>query len=138
MEPYPKAYLYRRVVQAKLFIDGHFAEPIDVDAISGEASFSKFHFIRLFKRSYGLAPHAYLTRVRLAHARAMLDRGAAVNDACLSVGFSSAATFTRLFKKHTGQAPSRYSAERLQRTRSIAERPLAFVPGCFATANGWM
>jgi AraC-like DNA-binding protein len=50
---YPKAYLYRRIVKAKLFIDAHFAEPIDVDAISNKAAFSKFHFIRLFKQVYG-------------------------------------------------------------------------------------
>src|SRR5262245_2298210 len=65
---YPKAYLYRRVVQAKLFIDAHFSEEIDVDDISSEAAFSKFHFIRLFKSVYGLAPHAYLTTVRVQQA----------------------------------------------------------------------
>ena len=50
MEQFPKIYLYRRVVQAKLFIDGHFDENIELDNIAEEACFSKFHFIRLFKK----------------------------------------------------------------------------------------
>lgn len=50
---YPKLYLYRRLVQAKLSIDAHYAEAIDLDNIAGEAAFSKYHFIRLFGRIYG-------------------------------------------------------------------------------------
>ncbi len=42
---YPKAYHYRRIVQAKRYIDEHFNESIDLEAISEEANFSKFHFL---------------------------------------------------------------------------------------------
>ena len=52
MEQYPKIYLYRRIVQAKLFIDNHFGEDIDLGNIADEAFFSRFHFIRLFKTIY--------------------------------------------------------------------------------------
>ena len=37
--PYPKLYFYKRLVQAKLFIDSHYAEPIDLDNIADEAFF---------------------------------------------------------------------------------------------------
>ena len=33
MEQYEKLYLYKRIVQAKLFIDNNFADNIDVDLI---------------------------------------------------------------------------------------------------------
>ncbi|MEL6253160.1 MAG: AraC family transcriptional regulator [Bacteroidota bacterium] len=49
-EAYPKVYLYRRVVQVKHYIDEHFSEKLDLDAISDEAYFSKYHFLRLFKK----------------------------------------------------------------------------------------
>ena len=68
-EHYPKIYLYRRIVQAKLFIDKFYSEKIDLDNISDEAYFSKFHFIRLFKSIYGKTPHQYLTTVRIEKAQ---------------------------------------------------------------------
>ena len=62
--PYPKLYFYKRLVQAKLFIDSHYAEPIDLDNIADEAFFSKFHFIREFKKIYRNTPHQYLIHVQ--------------------------------------------------------------------------
>jgi AraC-like DNA-binding protein len=136
-QEYPKAYLYRRIVQAKLFIDAHHAEPIDVDNISGEAAFSKFHFIRLFKGIYGLAPHAYLTHVRVDHAKELLDRGLPVTDACHAVGFTSPGSFSRLFRRRVGLSPSAYREARLRIGQAVRQRPLNFIPGCFADAKGW-
>jgi AraC-like DNA-binding protein len=49
----PKTYLYRRVLNAKLFIEQHYDERIDLNGISGEALFSKFHFFRIFKALTG-------------------------------------------------------------------------------------
>jgi AraC-like DNA-binding protein len=68
-ELYPRVYLYRRIVQAKLFIDSKYADKIDLDNISDEACFSKFHFIRLFNSIYGKTPHQYLTFVRIEKAQ---------------------------------------------------------------------
>lgn len=42
---YPKIYLYRRILQAKLFIDQYYADHIDLNSIADEAIFSKFHFM---------------------------------------------------------------------------------------------
>ena len=61
MENYPKMYLYRCIVQAKLFIDNNYADRIDLSQIADEAFFSRFHFRRLFKQAYGKTPHHYLT-----------------------------------------------------------------------------
>ena len=58
-DEYQKAYLYRQIVQAKLYIDQHYAENIDVQNIAYQAHFSKFHFLRLFKSIYGKTPHQY-------------------------------------------------------------------------------
>ncbi len=44
------ADVYKKIVDAKVFIDEHFDSPIDLDAIAGEACLSRFHFHRLFRR----------------------------------------------------------------------------------------
>lgn len=137
-QPYPRMYLYRRLVQAKLFIDTHYAEPIDLDAIADEAYFSKFHFIKQFKNIYHRTPHQYLMHVRIEKARDLLNAGNPVADVCYAVGFESLPSFSGLFKRVTGMSPSVYLAQQRQLKAQIVAAPLAFIPGCFAQKNGWL
>ena len=129
---YPKMYLYKRVVQAKLFIDQNYGESIDLDNIADEAYFSKFHFIRLFKKIYNRTPHQYLQLVRIEEASKLLKTNSTVAEACHAVGFESLSSFSGLFKKIMGHSPTAYSALQGQIRNRIKEVPLQFVPGCFA------
>jgi len=137
-EQYPKVYLYRRIVQAKLFIDNNYADKIDLNNISNEAYFSKFHFIRLFRTIYGKTPHQYLTSVRIEKAIQLLRSGKTVSEVCSLVGFNSLTSFSGLFKRITGLSPSAYLAQQQQMKIQITKTPLAFVPGCYAYKNGWI
>jgi len=105
-ELFSKEYQINQIAVAKLFIDSHFSDNIDLNCLSGVSLFSKFHFIRLFKRYYGRTPYQYLTEVRVARAKQLLKSGIPVSQACFSVGFDSVTSFTGLFKKITGSTPS--------------------------------
>lgn len=134
---YPKVYLYRRVVKAKLFIDQHYHEPINLDVISGKAFFSSYHFIRLFNKIYGKTPHQYLIRVRIDKAKMLLRTAMPVQQVCFAVGFDSVGSFSTLFKKITSLSPSQFQHQQLQRNLEISKAPLKFIPNCFAEQNGW-
>ena len=134
---YQKIYLYKRIVQAKLFIDAHYAEKIDLSNIADEAYFSKFHFTRLFRDIYGKTPHHYLTQVRIDHAKQLLAKQFPVSEVCFLVGFESVTSFAGLFKKLTGSAPSAFQLQQQERKTSIAASPLHFIPNCFAETKGW-
>jgi AraC-like DNA-binding protein len=136
-EQHTQIYVYKRVVQAKLYIDAHYSEGLDLDNISDEACFSKFHFIRLFKSMYGRTPHQYLTWVRIEQAKLLLQKGNAVSETCFRVGFDSVSSFTGLFKKLAGATPSAYQKQYLLMQQQIAKAPLQFIPNCFAQQNGW-
>jgi AraC-like DNA-binding protein len=138
IEQLPKIYLSRRIVQAKLFIDDHFADQINLHAIADEAFFSKFHFIRLFKNIYGKTPHQYLTWVRIEKAKILLQTEIKIADVCFAVGFSSISSFTGLFKRITALTPSSYQQQQLIRRKEISRVPLKFIPHCFAEQNGWI
>lgn len=133
---YPNIYLYRRVVNAKLYIDKHYHCAIDLDNIADEACFSKFHFIRLFKKIYGHTPYQYLTAIRIHNARQQLKEGLTVAETCYAVGFESVSSFTGLFKKMTGATPAAYQAAELKKKALTLLRPLHFIPGCFASLQG--
>lgn len=136
MDQYPKINLYRRIVQAKLFIDDNFAENIDLNNIADEACFSKFHFIRQFKKIYGKTPHQYLKVVRIEKAMQLLRTNVPVTDACYAVGFESLSSFSGLFKRIVGLTPSAYLAQQRQIKAQILKTPLKFIPGCFGDKNG--
>jgi len=134
---YPKAYFYKRIVQAKMYIDEHFAEPIDVHHIANEAFFSKFHFIRQFKKVYGRTPHQYLTHVRIQQAKTLLESNHSVSETCYLVGYDSLSSFSNLFKRLVKITPSTYLAMQQKRQALTQQAPLQFVPGCFAQRYGW-
>jgi AraC-like DNA-binding protein len=134
---YPKMYLYRRVVQAKLFIDVHYHGPLNLDDIADEAYFSKFHFIRLFKATYGKTPHQYLIAVRIDNAQRLLKSGVPVTDVCYAIGFDSLSSFSALFKRMVKQSPSAWQQAELKRDAEMKKAPQNFIPNCFAEMNGW-
>src|SRR5689334_11243343 len=86
---YGRSYLWERVRQSRHFIDSNFHQPVDLETLAREACLSKFHFIRLFKSYYGRTPYQYLTEVRIARAKLLLQSGMMVSDVCEAIGFAS-------------------------------------------------
>jgi AraC-like DNA-binding protein len=119
------------MVQAKLYIDRHYASNIDLGNISDEAFFSRFHFIRLFKKMYGRTPHQYLVFVRMEKAMQLLKEGRPVSEVCYAVGLESLGSFSTLFKRTTGITPSAFQAAQQQIQAQMAQAPFHFIPACF-------
>jgi len=105
---YPHDDLTKQIKAAKLYIDKHFSEDINLNKIAGKALVSKFHFIRLFKKYYGCTPNQYLQEVRIEKAKRILEKGKSIDEVCAAVGFTSKTSFTSLFKKMTGTTPFVY------------------------------
>lgn len=137
MDSYPKQYLYRQIVRAKLYIDANFSTAIDLNAIADEACFSKFHFVRLFKHIYGQTPHQFLTYVRVEKAKDYLAKGETVAKTCFSVGFDSISSFTGLFKRRVGVTPAVFQLRMQKLKDEMQTKPITFIPNCFAEKNGW-
>jgi AraC-like DNA-binding protein len=132
-DSYPKAYLYRRIVQAKLFIDRNFREKINLDDIADEASFSRFHFIRLFRDAYGHTPHQYQLSLRMREAEKLMEVPAMrIQEICYEVGFESVTTFTSHFTRVFGKSPKARRKDILEKKRLVSHEPLRTIPGCFA------
>jgi AraC-like DNA-binding protein len=134
---YPKSYLYKRIVEAKLFIDDNFSQPIDLDKISNTAHFSKYHFLRLFKKTYGKTPHQYLTHLRLQEAKNLLSKGESITSVCYGLSFSSLSSFAKLFKKNIGITPTQYVSDTRKHLKSLKEAPINHIPVCFAEYLGF-
>jgi AraC-like DNA-binding protein len=127
---------FRRVCLARDFIHASHTCTLRLGDVARKAGMSKFHFARLFRRATGETPHAYLTRIRLENAKRILARGGSVTEACFEVGFSSLGSFSALFARDVGVAPSGY-ARRIRVLASVPNGLLhALVPACFALRFG--
>jgi AraC-like DNA-binding protein len=123
--------LYERIVAAKVFIDENYHEPIGLDEISQKAFLSRYHFHRLFSQVYKKTPHQYLTRKRIEKAKDLLSENRQVTEVCNEVGFESLGSFSVLFKKEIGFAPTYYRNMAWLKKQKAKEQPKAFIPHCF-------
>ena len=109
-----------RIIAALDRVHSGYREALTVDELARIAAMSRFHFSRLFREEVGQAPYRYLTKVRMAHAAAMLRGGHHnVTETALSVGFRDFGRFSRTFREHFGRRPAEWA--RALATRSTAQ-----------------
>jgi AraC family transcriptional regulator len=88
-------------------LDAHCCEPLRNGDIAAFCGMSAAHFSREFHRSVGFAPHRYVMKRRLEHARtALACRGTRIVDIAQESGFASASHFARAFSAEYGISPA--------------------------------
>jgi AraC-like DNA-binding protein len=124
---------HESLLRARELIDEQYAKPLDLDELARTANFSRFHFIRAFRRAFHATPHEYLTRTRIDRARELLvEDQLTVTEICFEVGFESLGSFSTLFHKIVGWSPSIYRA----RAWEMRKNPLKFIPNCYVIMHG--
>jgi AraC-like DNA-binding protein len=98
--------LFRRLQTGREYLHGSLDQPVSLDVTARTACLSPYHFHRAFTQAFGRTPHAYLTHLRLARAQSLLRSGTPVIQTCTEVGFTSTASFSRLFRSAFGIPPS--------------------------------
>ncbi len=100
----------RRINRAIDFIAAHLTENLTLDDIANAASFSKFHFHRLFQAHVGETVLEFSRRLKLEQTASQLhfDQSKDITSIALDFGFSSSQNFAKAFKKHFGISPSEY------------------------------
>jgi len=95
--------------QLRDYCDSHLEQKITLDELAHLTGLTRFQFIRHFQKRTGLAPHAWLLRLRLERACTQLkDTKNSLTDIAANVGFYDQSHFNRAFKKAYQIAPSRY------------------------------
>jgi AraC family transcriptional regulator len=88
------------------FIEQNISRPISLDDLATIAQVSRFHFTRLFKRTVGISPMAYLERSRVQRAQELIKEGGLpLAEIAVAVGFADQSHFTRRFHLHNGLTP---------------------------------
>lgn len=86
-----------------------FSEEYDAARYAAMLHLSTHRFNHFFKEQAGLSPYAYVTRLRIANAKSLLEETALkVREIAALCGYSDPLYFTQAFKKQTGKTPSEY------------------------------
>lgn len=79
------------------------AEALTLDDLAATARLSKYHFVRCFRALHGCTPVAWLTRLRVAHARHLLaDPALTLDEVARRSGLGCRQTLFRQLRRHGG------------------------------------
>lgn len=109
----PKQVEYIKLfVKVCNYINRHCTENIKIEDIANIAGFSKYHFARLFKQVMNMSWYDYLISRRIMQAEKLLaDQDLSIMQVAMKSGFSSLATFNRVFRARKNCTPSQYKAQ---------------------------
>lgn len=119
--PTRKPRATRAVRRARSYLHDALAEKVTLDELAHDAALDKFHLVRAFRAEVGLPPYEYLTTIRVARARALLERGVLVADAAQEVGFCDESQLHRHFRRIVGVTPGAYARQHRPSHRALAE-----------------
>lgn len=100
------------VVEVKEYLEQHYAEKITLDELSTRFFINKYYLTRVFKEQFGQSITAYLTSLRITHAKQLLRFSEkSVEEIGLECGLGQLHYFSRVFKEVEGVPPSVYRSQ---------------------------
>lgn len=83
------------------YIESHLEDELCIQQLASVASFSEYHFQRIFRQITGESLYSFIKRLRLEKAVFLLrnNKQLTIQDIALSVGFSNQASFAKALKE---------------------------------------
>ena len=100
----------RAIFRSRDFLEVHFDECITLEQLATLAELSPFHFLREFKRLFGMPPHEYQKQLRVRRAKELLAKGVPIAVVAADTGFSDQSHLNRVFKSFTGITPGQFQS----------------------------
>lgn len=96
-------------LRLKLFIDAHYAEPINTDVLAERLHMGKTKLYAVCQKRFRMTPMQLVTRARVEAAQELLlATRESVKSISQTVGFADQNYFTKVFRKEVGMAPTEY------------------------------
>jgi len=101
-----------RVSRVCEYINQNLNEALTLEMMSNVATFSKYHFHRIFTAYTGMSVTKFIQLARLKRAsfRLAFEKEQRIIEIALEAGFKSPEAFARAFKRTFGQSPSEFRA----------------------------
>ena len=105
----PRAADDQRMMEATLFMERHFRDPLRVADIARACNLSEDHFAHLYKATTGMTPMRRLEQIRLSRAKErLLKTNDTLEAIAFDCGFCNAYHFSNVFYQRLGIRPSNF------------------------------
>ncbi len=120
-----RQYDFPALVEAALaIIQREFPYLAGLDELACRLQVSKSHLARSFSLKTGISPGKYIVRVRIEHAKLLLQEpDVTVTYVAMASGFSNANYFSKVFRRETGMSPTEYVQSYPSRNVPHTRRP---------------
>jgi AraC-like DNA-binding protein len=99
------------VEKAKFFMEENIYREVNLNGIGEALGVSTSHLNSVFKSYTAMTPYQYLISIKIRKAKELLEAGSLpIKEVAFRLGFDDQYYFSRLFRKKTGIAPSRWSS----------------------------
>jgi AraC-like DNA-binding protein len=102
-----------RIHRIYRYVEEHFKETINTNAIAEKVNLSVPAFCRYFKKATKLTYTDFVNQYRINQAKKLLLQDRNVTEACFESGFENLSYFNRVFKKITGESPSKFKKKKI-------------------------
>lgn len=107
LQPLSRAELQR----LKQYLLADITQPHRLGQLAALFDLSEYQFLRRFRASMGLTPHAYLLALRIDYARQLLKQRLALSEVATLAGFYDQSHFTHAFKRRYNLTPAVYQQQ---------------------------
>jgi transcriptional regulator GlxA family with amidase domain len=110
----------QRLAPALQMMATDYGKDLDVPQLARSCNMSESHFRRVFIKTIGKSPLAYLNNLRMRMATVLLQKGnQQIMEIAWQVGYSSLSSFNRHFKTAFGCAPRIWLQKRKAAGKSV-------------------
>ena len=99
-----------KLLNARNIILADISEPPSISFLATQVGMSETKLKQLFKQTFGDSIYNYFQKIRMEEAAFLLKQSAySVSEVGFQLGFSNLSHFSRLFQRHYGVTPKKYS-----------------------------
>lgn len=107
----PHSQKEQHLLRARQLLSAADAAAFDIAAVARRVGMSKYHFVREFRRLFGVPPARYRTGLALERAgKVLLQTDHTVSEVADRAGYTDSSAFIKAFRRQTGMTPLAYRA----------------------------
>ena len=111
---------HQALAKLKSYLYADLAKPHRLSELAGLFDLSEYQFLRRFRATMGITPHAYLLALRVDYARQCIRQQQSLTESAFAAGFYDQSHFCRVFKRRYNLTPAAYQQ---QVVRAIFYKP---------------